>query len=86
MSMIRNRPWDGGGVVTGGRVAEREGTAAAAPERPRKGRSVLFEPAGRVARFERRGGHAAVERGAGDRTAQLRRHPRPGTVRRGPER
>ena len=55
-----------GGTVPGGRMAEREGTAAAVPERLPQGRSVLFEREGRVARFERRGGHAAVERAAGD--------------------
>jgi len=69
----------GGGAVTGGRMAKREGTWASAPERPRQGRSVLFEPAGRVARFERRGGQAQVERAAGGRTAL----PRPPTGKRG---
>ncbi|MHB8835093.1 MAG: hypothetical protein ACYC9Y_05215 [Candidatus Methylomirabilia bacterium] len=38
----------GGGVVTGGRVAEREGTAAAAPERPRRGEAHCLSPQGEL--------------------------------------
>jgi len=34
----------GGGAVTGGRMAEREGTAAAAPERPRRGEACCLSP------------------------------------------
>jgi len=38
----------GGGAVTGGRMAEREGTAAAAPERPRRGEACCLSPEGEL--------------------------------------
>ena len=47
----------GGGVVTGGRMAEREGTAAAAPECPRRGEARCLSPKG-----ESRVSNAGVDR------------------------
>ena len=38
----------GGGTVTGGRMAEREGTAATAPERPRRGEACCLSPQGEL--------------------------------------
>ncbi len=38
----------GDGVVTGGRMAEREGPAAAAPERPRRGEACCLSPQGEL--------------------------------------
>ena len=35
-------------AVTGGRMAEREGTAAAAPERPRRGEACCLSPQGEL--------------------------------------
>ena len=62
-------------------MAEREGTWATAPERPRRGEArCLSPPAGRVARFERRGGQAQVERAAGGRTAPHRHRPLHGST------
>ena len=34
--------------MTGGRMAEREGTAAAAPERPRRGEACCLSPQGEL--------------------------------------
>ena len=38
----------GDGVVTGGRMAEREGTAASGPERPRRGETHCLSPQGEL--------------------------------------
>jgi len=48
LSLLTVTDMGGGGAVTGGRVAEREGTGAAAPERPRRGEACCLSPQGEL--------------------------------------